>query len=74
MACILTGNKPRLLKRLTRDLPSLEAEAAYAGLPFLGYLLSMAKTEAEDELGRMATSDVPRSAIADCKSMAIAHP
>ncbi len=45
-------SKEFVLKRLLRDLPVLEVAAMRVGLSFLGYLLSMAKEEAETECRR----------------------
>ena len=45
-------SKEFVLKRLLRDLPVLEVAAMRVGLSFLGYLLSMAKEEAEIECRR----------------------
>ena len=52
-ASITTGKQRlKVLAHAARDLARLEAEAAGVNLPFLGYLLSMARTEADEQLIR----------------------
>ncbi len=46
------SDRPNVLARLAGDLERLQAQAAAIDLPFLGYLLSMAKIEADEQLSR----------------------
>jgi hypothetical protein len=41
-----------VLTHMVRDLARLEVEAASVDLQFLGYLLSMARIEADEQLSR----------------------